>query len=111
MLLNALKALAGIDQEIDLIEEDVIRTIQTLKTDYMKSRNPRLHTDEMLIALSISAARDPNAMRAMQQLSALAECEVHSTVMLSSVDEGVFMRLTMNLTCDPVYENSNIYHK
>ena len=111
VLLNALKALAGIDQEIDLIEEDVIRTIQTLKTDYMKSRNPRLHTDEMLIALSISAARDPNAMRAMQQLSALAECEVHSTVMLSSVDEGVFMRLTMNLTCDPVYENSNIYHK
>ena len=111
VLLNALKALAGIDKETDLLAADVIRTIQTLKTDYMKSHNPRLHTDEMLIALSISAAADKNAMRAMQQLSRLAGCEVHSTAMLSPVDEGVFMRLDMNLTCDPVYENNNIYHK
>ena len=111
MLLNSLKVLAGIDREVDLLAEDVIRTIQTLKTSYMKSHNPRLHTDEMLIALAISAAADKNAMSAMQQLSRLSGCEVHSTVMLSSVDESVFMRLGMNLTCDPVYENSNIYHK
>ena len=111
VLLNSLKVLAGIDREVDLLAEDVIRTIQTLKTSYMKSHNPRLHTDEMLIALAISAAADKNAMCAMQQLSRLSGCEVHSTVMLSSVDESVFMRLGMNLTCDPVYENSNIYHK
>ena len=111
VLLNALKALAGIDQEADLLAADVIRTIQTLKVDYMKSHNPRLHTDETLIALAISAAADENAMHAMQQLSKLAGCEVHSTAMLSSVDEGVFWRLYMNLTCDPVYENSNLYHK
>ncbi len=111
VLLNALKVLAGIDREVDLLAEDIIRTIQTLKTSYMKSHNPRLHTDEMLIALAISAAADRNAMCAMQQLSRLSGCEVHSTVMLSSVDESVFMRLGMNLTCDPVYENSNIYHK
>ena len=111
VLLNALKTLAGIDRKVDLLSADVIRTIQTLKTDYMKSHNPRLHTDEMLIALAISAAADENAMCAMQQLSNLSGCDVHSTAMLSSVDESVFMRLGMNLTCDPVYENSNMYHK
>ena len=111
VLLNALKALAGIDQETDLIGEEVLRSIQTLKTDYLKGHNPRLHTDEMLIALSISAAADERAARAMQKLSELEGCEVHSTVMLSSVDEGVFMRLGMNLTCDAVYENSKLYHK
>ena len=111
VLLNALKALAGIDDERDLIAEPVIRSIQMLKTDTMKSHNPRLHTDETLIALSISAASDPVAMKAMQQTAALQGCEFHSTVMLSSVDESVFMRLGMNQTCDPVFENSNIYHK
>ncbi len=67
-VLNALKTIAGIDDEIKLIAPDVIASIQTLKTDYMKSRNPRLHTDEMLVALAISAAGDPNALKAMQAL-------------------------------------------
>ena len=111
VLLNALRALAGIGQEEDLIAEEVIRNIQTLKTDYLRGHNPRLHTDEMLIALSISAATNEKAMLAMQKLSELRGCEVHSTVMLSSVDEGVFMRLSMNLTCDPVYETGKLFHR
>ena len=110
-VLNALKAIAGIDDEIKLIAPDVIASIQTLKTDYMKSRNPRLHTDEMLVALAISAASDPNAQKAMQALDKLKCCEVHSTVILSSVDDGVFKRLGMRLTCDPVYEKNSLYHK
>jgi len=110
-MLNALKALAGIDDEIKLISPTVIGTIQTLKTDYMKSQNPRLHTDEMLVALAISAASDENAMRAMQKLSELSGCDVHSTVILSTVDDSVFKRLGMNLTCEPTYEKNNLYHK
>ena len=85
-MLNALKTLAGIDDAINLISPTVIGPIQTLKTDYMQSRNPRLHTDEMLVALAISAATDENAMKAMQQLDALNGCDAHSTVILSNVD-------------------------
>ena len=110
-LLNALKALAGIPDEIKLISPEVIANIQTLKIDYMKSHNPRLHTDETLVALSISAATDRNAMLAMQQLDALNGCDFHSTVILSSVDDSVFKRLNMNLTCEPTYEKNNLYHK
>ena len=110
-MLNALKALAGIEDAIKLISPEVIGTIQTLKTDYMKSQNPRLHTDEMLVALAISAATDENAMNAMQALSALEGCDIHCTVILSSVDDGVFKRLNMNLTCEPTYEKNNLYHK
>ncbi len=110
-LLNALKVQAGIDHGIKLISPTVLGTIQTLKTDYMKSKNPRLHTDEMLVALAISAASDENAMLAMQQLDKLKDCDVHSTVILSSVDDGVFNRLGMNLTCEATYENNSLYHK
>ena len=110
-VLNALKTIAGIDDAIKLIAPDVIASIQTLKTDYMKSRNPRLHTDEMLVALAISAASDPNAQKAMQALDKLKCCEVHSTVILSSVDDGVFKRLGMRLTCEPIYEKNSLYHK
>ena len=110
-MLNALKAIAGIDDAVKLISPDVIGTIQTLKTDYMKSHNPRLHTDEMLVALAISAASDHNAMLAMQALDKLKKCEAHSTVILSSVDDGVFKRLGMRMTCEPIYENNSLYHK
>ena len=110
-MLNALQAMAGIPDEIKLIAPDVIGNIQTLKTGYMKSRNPRLHTDETLIALSISAATDENAMQAMQRLGELSGCDVHSTVILSSVDDSVFKRLGLNLTCEPVYEHNSLYHK
>ena len=110
-MLNALKAIAGIDDAVKLISPDVIGTIQTLKTDYMKSHNPRLHTDEMLVALAISAASDHNAMLAMQALDKLKKCEAHSTVILSSVDDGVFKRLGMRMTCEPIYEKNSLYHK
>lgn len=110
-MLNALKTLAGIDDAINLISPTVIGPIQTLKTDYMQSRNPRLHTDEMLVALAISAATDANAMKAMQQLDALNGCDAHSTVILSNVDDSVFKRLGVNVTCEPAYENNNLYHK
>ena len=100
-LLNALKTLADIDHDYHLVAPEAIEPIQTLKTDYLGSRNPRLHTDEILIALSISAANDEKARLALEQLPKLKGCEVHSTVMLSSVDERIFKKLGTHLTCSP----------
>ena len=104
LLLNALKALAGVDDSLHLIAPEVIDPIQHLKVDHLGNRNPRLHTDEVLIALSISATTDPTAEKAMEQLDALRGCEVHSTVILSPVDEKVFKRLGINLTCHPQFK-------
>ena len=104
LLLNALKKLAGMPDELHLISPVVLDPIQHLKVNHMGSRNPRLHTDETLIALSICAATNPMAEMAMQQLSKLRGCEVHSTVILSSVDERTFKRLGVNLTCEPRYQ-------
>ena len=100
-LLNALKTLADIDHDYHLVAPEAIEPIQTLKIDYLGSRNPRLHTDEILIALSISAANDEKARLALEQLPKLKGCEVHSTVMLSNVDERVFKKLGTHLTCSP----------
>ena len=100
-LLNALKTLAGIDHDYHLVAPEAIEPIQTLKIDYLGSHNPRLHTDEILIALSISAANDEKARLALEQLPKLKGCEVHSTVMLSSVDERLFKKLGTHLTCSP----------
>ena len=104
LLLNALKALGGIHDDLHLISPVVIDPIQHLKTEHLGNRNPRLHTDEVLIALSISAATNPTAELAMEQLSKLRGCEVHSSVILSPVDEKVFKRLGVNLTCEPRYK-------
>ena len=103
LLLNALKALAGMGDKLHLISPVVLDPIQHLKVDHLGNRNPRLHTDETLIALSICAATNPMAELAMQQLNKLRGCEVHSTVILSAVDEKVFKRLGVNLTCEPKY--------
>ncbi len=103
MLINALKALGGIRDELHLISPVVIDPIQHLKVDHLGNRNPRLHTDEVLIALSICAATNPLAELAMEQLSKLRGCEVHSSVILSPVDEQTFKRLGVNLTCQPTY--------
>ena len=103
LLLNALKTLGGIRDELHLISPVVIDPIQHLKTEHLGNRNPRLHTDEVLIALSISAATNPTAELAMEQLSKLRGCDVHSSVILSSVDEKIFKRLGVNLTCEPRY--------
>ena len=111
-LLNALKKLAGIDQEEDLVSARAIEPIQTLKTNYLGSRNPRLHTDEILIALSSSAAENETAALALRQLSKLKGCDIHSTVILSSVDMDTLNRLGMYLTCEPAYEEEDRkYHK
>ena len=111
-LLNALKKLAGIDQEEDLVSCRAIEPIQTLKTNYLGSKNPRLHTDEILIALSSSAAENETAAKALRQLSLLKGCDMHSTVILSSVDTDTIKRLGMYLTCEPVYEEEDRkYHK
>ena len=103
LLMNALKKLAGMPDEMHLISPVVLDPIQHLKVDHLGNRNPRLHTDETLIALSICAATNPLAELAMQQLGKLRGCDVHSTVMLSGVDENTFKRLGVNLTCEPKY--------
>ena len=104
LLLNALKQLAGLDDNIHLIAPEVIDPIQHLKVDHLGNRNPRLHTDEVLIALSICAATDPKAEKAMEQLDKLRGCEVHSSVILSPVDEKTFKRLGVNLTSQPRFK-------
>ena len=111
-LLNALKHLAGIDDKVELVSARAIAPIQTLKTTYLGSKNPRLHTDELLIALSGSASDNPDAAAALAQLPQLKGCDIHSTVILSSVDSDTLHKLGMYLTCDPVYEEEDRkYHK
>jgi len=110
-LLNALKYLGGIDKKIELISPAVIAPIQHLKVEHLGNRNPRLHTDEVLIALSICAVTNPTAELAMEQLSRLQGCEVHSTVILSQVDENVFKKLGTNVTYEPAYQSHRLYHK
>ncbi len=111
LILNALKVLGGIHHDIHLISPIVIEPIQVLKVKHMGNRNPRLHTDEILIALSICAATNPTAALAMEQLSKLRDCEAHSTVILSRVDENVFHKLGVNITCEPQYQTKKLYHK
>ena len=110
MLLNALKYLAGIDDSAHLISREIIEPIQDLKVEHLGNKNPRLHTDEVLLALSICAVTDHQAEMAMQQLGKLTGCEVHSTVILSQVDENVFRKLGVNLTTEPKYQFQNLYH-
>lgn len=111
MLLDALKALAGIDPEVKLLATETIEPIQTLKTKHLGSRNPRLHTDEVLIALSVSGNRDENARRALAELHRLRGCDVHTTVILGSVDEGIFRNLGVHVTSEPVYSSKRLYKK
>ena len=100
-LLNALKTLGGIDDAIRLISPTIIEPIQKLKVNHMGSVNPRLHTDEILMALSICAVTDPMAKLAVEQMDKLRNCEIHSTVMLSHVDDRTFKALGMHITCEP----------
>jgi uncharacterized protein (UPF0371 family) len=112
VLINALKALGGIQKDIHLISPIVIEPIQNLKITHLGNKNPRLHTDEILMALSINAATNPTAELAMKQLPKLRGCEAHSSVILSHVDEDTFRRLGLNLTCEPQYQtNKKLYHK
>ena len=110
VLLNAVKTLGDIPDEIKLISPTVIEPVQTLKVKYLGSKNPRLHTDEILIALSMNAASDPNAAHALEQLKKLRSCQVHTSVMLSEVDIRIMNKLGLQLTSEPRYENKKIYH-
>jgi uncharacterized protein (UPF0371 family) len=102
LLLNATKYLAGIDHEAKLISQSLIEPVQKTKTAYLGAKNPRLHTDEVLVALSVLSQHDENCRRALEQLPQLRDCQVHSTVMLSEVDRKIFKKLGCGLTCDPV---------
>ena len=111
LLLNALKALSGIDKDVDVINHSVIEPIQHLKTDVLGNHNPRLHSDEVLIALSVSATFDSSSALAAEQLPNLRGCEAHSTVILPQADEDTFKKLGINVTCEPEYTTKKLYHK
>ena len=110
VLLNALKTLAGIDDDVLLMSPAVIEPIQTLKVEYLGNHNPRLHTDEILIALSICAVTDENARRAVECLPQLQGCEAHSSVLLAPVDDGVWRKLGVHLTSEPQYQSKKLFH-
>ncbi len=110
LILNALKYLAGIEDSVKLISPQVIEPIMDLKVRYLGNHNPLLHIDEILIALSIEALTNPAAKEAYAQLPKLAGTEVHSSVILSQVDVGVFKKLGVNLTCEPRYQNKKLFH-
>ena len=109
-LMNALKYLAGLDQKLLLIAPGVIEPIQHLKVEHLGNQNPRLHTDELLIALSICAVTNPLVELAIDQLDKLRGCEAHSTVILSRVDENLFSKLGVNITYEPRYQAKKLYH-
>jgi uncharacterized protein (UPF0371 family) len=110
-VLNVLKELAGIEEDALLISPEVIEPVQELKVKYMGNHNPRLHVDEVLIALSVSAATDPRAQLALQQIPKLRGLEAHATVILTSGDENMFKKFGINLTCEPQYQTKKLYHK
>ena len=111
MLLNALKHLAGIDDNIDIISQSVIKPIQRLKVNYLGSSNPRMHIDELLIALSMSAVTDESAKKALDQIDRIKGCDVHSSVILANQDTKTLKRLGVYLTCEPAYETEKLYQK
>ena len=110
MLLNVLKELGGIPDDIELLSPTIIEPIQEMKTGVLGNHNPRLHIDEILIALSICAATNGTAKKALDQVDRLKGLEVHSTVILSRVDEQTFKKLGVNLTCEPKYQTKKLYH-
>ena len=110
-LLNSVKYLAGLPDDLLMISPSIIEPIQLLKTNILKNHNPRLHSDETLIALSMSANTNPVAKRALDSVDLLKGCEAHSTVILSQVDMDIYRKLGINLTCEPVYQTKKLYHK
>ena len=105
LLLNVTKYLAGIDHEVKLIPQSMIEPIQKTKIDYLGGKNPRLHTDEVLVALSVLSPHDENCRRALESLPKLRGCQMHCTVMLSEIDRKILKKLGCDLTCDPVRKN------
>ena len=110
-LLNALKKLGGINDEFLLLPQVIMEPVQTLKTEVLGNSNPRLHADEILIALAISATTNPMAALAMEQLPKLKGCEAHTSVIVSNVDKDIYRKLGIHLTCEPIYQTKKLYHK
>ena len=110
-LLNALKIIAGIEKDEDIISPDILAPIQVLKTENLGNKNPRLHTDEVLIALAISAVESESAALAMKAIPELNHAEVHSTVILSEIDSSTFRKLGVQLSCEPQYQSKNLFHR
>ena len=111
-LLNALKALSGAGGHgVHLIAQSAIEPIQTVKVKYLGSANPRLHSDEVLIALAASANQDPRAASALRCLAALQGCQAHCSVILSPADTSTYRRLGIQLTCEPQYQTNQLYHR
>ena len=110
-ILNALKKLGGINDDFLLLPPVVVEPVQALKTQVLGNHNPRLHADEILIALAISATTNPMAALAMEQLPKLNGCEAHTSVIVSNVDKDIFRKLGIHLTCEPVYQTKKLYHK
>ena len=111
LMMNALKGVSGVDDEIDVISDEVIEPICRLKTDCLHSRNPRLHSDETLIALSISSATDPLAAKLIEHIDDLRGCDAYFSVIISSTDEKLYRTLGINICCEPKYEQHRYYHK
>ena len=110
VLVNAVKAIAGIDKDVDIISHEVLEPVQRLKIENLGNHNPRLHTDEVLIALAITAATDETAKRAMASLGELKNAELHSSVILSPIDVATFRKLGVHLTCEPMYQTKKLFH-
>ena len=111
MLLNALKALAGIPKEVKLISPEILTPVSNLKVERLGNQNPRLHVEEVLIALSVCAVHEENARAALDQLGKLRWCDAHSTVILSQSDESVLKKLGVQMTCEPAYQTKRLYHR
>ena len=111
LLMNALKSVAGIDMDLEIISDDAIEPISKLKTHYLGSKNPRLHTDETLMALSITSATSDSASRALAGLGQLRGCDAFFSVIISSTDEEVLRRLGINVCCEPKFERNSLFHK
>jgi uncharacterized protein (UPF0371 family) len=110
MLINALKALAGIPKEVKLMSPEILEPVAALKVERLGNQNPRLHIDEVLIALSICAATDEKAKRALECLSQLHNCDAHSTVILTQKDSSTLKKLGIQISCEPRYQTKKLYH-
>jgi uncharacterized protein (UPF0371 family) len=111
LLINALKHMAGVDDEAIVISEEALAPICRLKTDYLNSRNPRLHSNEMLIALSTSAAHSPIAARVIEAADKLRGCDAYFSVIVSAADEKLYRTLGINVCCEPKFEHVGYYHR
>ena len=111
LLLNALKAVAGVDKDTYVVSDEALVPIGHLKTEYLHSHNPRLHSDETLIALSISSATNPEADRVIAATSDLAGCDAYFSVIISPTDENAYRRLGINVCCEPKFERGSFYHR